>query len=145
MWTEEIKTKTKPSTSHSNWLCILLFDLAHKQCSGITKGWLYCLTPESIAHRETPFQSYINDWLSMMSGHCANPIFFNKKKDWTSRTLTITPPHPLHPLTSYFALTPTPSPHLPYSGSHMYIIPEAKWNYNDEMAWSSILSKITLR
>ena len=29
----------------------------------------------------------------MISGHGANPIFFNKKKDWTSRTLaTLHPP-----------------------------------------------------
>ena len=24
----------------------LLVDLAHKQCNGIIKGWLHCLTPE---------------------------------------------------------------------------------------------------
>ena len=27
--------------------CVLLFDLTHKQCSGITKGWLHCLTSDS--------------------------------------------------------------------------------------------------
>ena len=31
--------------------------------------------------------------ISMMSGHCANPIFFNKKnKTWRSRTLANPPP-----------------------------------------------------
>ena len=40
----------------------------------------------------------------MMSGHSANPIFFNnnnKKKDWTSRT----PPTTLRPITFHFCLT----------------------------------------
>ena len=46
-----------------------------------------------------PVISYINVWLSMLSGHRANPIFFNKKdKDWTST--------PLRPITSHFCLTP---------------------------------------
>ena len=40
------KTKTKLSTSHSNWPRVLLFDLAHKQCNGIIKKWLLCLKPE---------------------------------------------------------------------------------------------------
>ena len=40
----------------------------------------------------------------MISGHDPNPIFFNKKnKDWTSRIFA-NPPHPLHPITSHFAL-----------------------------------------
>ena len=34
----EIKTKTKPSTSHSNIPRVLLFDLVHKQYSGIIEG-----------------------------------------------------------------------------------------------------------
>ena len=44
----------------------------------------------------------------MMSGHGANPIFFNNKnnKDWTSRTFAT---HPLRPITSHFCLT-TPLP-----------------------------------
>ena len=38
-----------------------------------------------------------------MSGHGANPIFFNKKnKDWTSKT--IVNPHPQRPVTSDFCL-----------------------------------------
>ena len=35
-------------TPHSSWLLALLFDLSHKQCNGIIKGWLYCHKPESI-------------------------------------------------------------------------------------------------
>ena len=31
-------------TSHSNWPCVLLFDLAHKQCNGIVKRWLHCIS-----------------------------------------------------------------------------------------------------
>ena len=35
-------------TSHSNWPCVLLFDLAHKQCNGIIKEWLHYLKHELI-------------------------------------------------------------------------------------------------
>ena len=46
----------------------------------------------------------------MMSGHGVNPIFFDKKnEDWTSRTLANPSPF-LHPITSHFCLTPSPSP-----------------------------------
>ena len=49
----------------------------------------------------------------MMSGHGADPVFFNKKdKDWTSRTLA-NPPTPFLPYTHP----------LPESGRHMCIIP----------------------
>ena len=34
--------------SNSHWPRLLLFDLAHTQCNGIIKGWLHCLTPETI-------------------------------------------------------------------------------------------------
>ena len=37
------KNKTK---SNWNWPRVLLLDLAHKQCNGIIKGWLHCLTSE---------------------------------------------------------------------------------------------------
>ena len=43
----EIKTIAKPSTSYLNWPRVLLFDLDHKQCKDIIKGWLHCLTSES--------------------------------------------------------------------------------------------------
>ena len=46
---ERTKSKQKQNqvTSHSNWPRVLLFDLAHKQCNGIIKEWLHCLTSES--------------------------------------------------------------------------------------------------
>ena len=31
------KQKQTQVTSHSNWPCVLMFDLTHKQCSGIIK------------------------------------------------------------------------------------------------------------
>ena len=45
---EQTKSKQKQNkvTSHSNWPRVLFFDLAHKQCNGINKWWLYCLTSE---------------------------------------------------------------------------------------------------
>ena len=45
MWMNETKQKQKnKATSYSNEPCVLLFDSAYKQCNGITKGWLHCLT-----------------------------------------------------------------------------------------------------
>ena len=47
-----------------------------------------------------------------MSGHGANLIFFNKKKSWTSRTLTNLPP----PTSSKISYLPEPpTPHRPPS------------------------------
>ena len=45
---ERTKSKQKQNqvTSHSNWPRVLLFDLAHKQCNGIIKGWFHCHTSE---------------------------------------------------------------------------------------------------
>ena len=65
---ERTKSKQKQNqvTPHSNRPRVLLFDLAHRQCNDIIKGWLLV---------------NINVWLSMMSGDGANPIFFNKKKN----------------------------------------------------------------
>ena len=42
------KQKQNQVMSHSNWPRVLLLDLAHKQCNGIFKEWLQCLTPKSI-------------------------------------------------------------------------------------------------
>ena len=75
------------------------------------------LLPDVRAKWKISCQQHINFWLSIMSGHVANPVFFNKKnKDWMSRTLTSPPP--LRPITSHFCLTPIP---LPESGHHMCI------------------------
>ena len=43
----------------------------------------------------------------MIPGHPANPNFFDKKIDWTSRILA-NPPPPLRPITSYFCLYSPP-------------------------------------
>ena len=39
----KLKQKQNQVTPHSNWPRVLLFNLAHKQCNGIIKGWLHCL------------------------------------------------------------------------------------------------------
>ena len=82
MWTNEIKIKTKPSTSHSVWPRVPFFDLAPRtmQWCHQNNGIIHCLTSKGWS-----LVNNINVWLGMMSGHGANPIFFNKKKkDWTS-------------------------------------------------------------
>ena len=56
----------------------------------------------------------------MMSGHGANPIFFNKKMKIGCPEHSVTPLHPLRPITSYFRLT---SPPPPQSGRQMCITP----------------------
>ena len=81
----------KTSTLHSNWPRILLLELAHKQCSGIIKGWLHCLT-----------SSQKEDLLSILLFGSVWCLFIaqiqfslmkKKNKDWTSRTLANpTPP-----------------------------------------------------
>ena len=43
---EQTKSKQKVM-SYSNQALVPLFDLPHKQCNGIIKGWLHCLTSES--------------------------------------------------------------------------------------------------
>ena len=45
-WTKS-KQKQNKVTSNSSSPRVLLFDLAHKQCNGIIKGWVHCLTSES--------------------------------------------------------------------------------------------------
>ena len=94
MWTHEIKATTKQS--HVTFF----------------KGWLHCLTPESIG------RFLVNNILIFDSAWClviANPIFFDKiRKNWTSRTLY--PPHlPMSDNISFFPYpppppTPTPPP-----------------------------------
>ena len=88
---ERTKTKQKQNqaTSYWNW-AHSISDLARKQCNGIIKGCLSCLTSES---KGRFLVKYVNVWLSMMTSHVANPIFFNKKnKDLTTRTLSNPPP-----------------------------------------------------
>ena len=71
------KQKQNQVTSHSYWPRVLLFDLAHKQCNGTIKGWFYCLRSESKGRFLV--SNILMFWLSMMSGHGANPIFINTK------------------------------------------------------------------
>ena len=50
--------------------------------------------------------NYIDVWLSMISGHGANPVFFNKKELKISRPeFLLPPPAPLLLIASYFCLT----------------------------------------
>ena len=100
---ERNQNKIKTKSHH-----ILLFNLAHKQCNDIIKGWRHCLTSQSKGRFFV--NNVINVCRRVMSGHGANSIFFNKKnKNWTSRTLA-TPHLPLRPITSHFCLTPPPIP-----------------------------------
>ena len=71
--------------------------------------------------RKISCQQCINVRLSMMPGHGANPIFFNKKnKGWTSRTVANPSPNPLSPTFSHFCLTNTsPTPLLGWT-SYVY-------------------------
>ena len=60
----------------------------------------------------------------MMSGHGANPIFFNKKKIKIERPEHSLPPTPLRPI-SHFCLNPPPLP-PPKIGRYMCITPYIK-------------------
>ena len=109
---ERTKSKQKRNqvTSHSNLTRVLLFDLAHKQSNGIIKGWLHCLTSESIERF-----LFNNIWLSMMSGHGANPIFFSKKKKIGH------PEHSLIPPST--PSTPSPAPLLIPTSDNILFLP----------------------
>ena len=73
------RTKFKQKVmSYSNRALVPLFDLLHKQCNGIIKGWFHFLTSES-KERFLVITNYINVFVSMIFGRGANPIFFNKK------------------------------------------------------------------
>ena len=41
------KQKQNQVTSHINRPRVLMFDLAHRKCNGLMKGWFHCLTSES--------------------------------------------------------------------------------------------------
>ena len=75
------KSKTKPRH--------IQIDHAY-HCNGVIKGWLHCLTPESIG------RFLVTNILSMMSCHGTNPIFFNKKKIKIGRPKH-SQPHPSTP------------------------------------------------
>ena len=68
-------------------------------------------------------QKYIV-WLSMMSGHSPNPIFFDKK-DWTLRTFAA-PPNPSTSDKDLFLSHPNPTPihtHTPHPHPHTHPTP----------------------
>ena len=73
MRTNEIKTKTKPS--HATFKLTTRSILRFCSTNNIIKRQLHCLTSKGKF-----LVNNINIWLSVMSDHDANPIFFNKKK-----------------------------------------------------------------
>ena len=109
------KQKQNQVMSHSNWPRNLLFDLADKQCYGINKEWLHCLTPESVG------RFLVNNILCLTqhdvwSCRKSNFFFIKKDKDWASRTLAITAPPTHRAITAHFCLSqpPLPSNWAPY-------------------------------
>ena len=73
--------------------------------------------------RKLSCQKYINIWVSMMSGHGANPIFC-KKKIKIGRPKHSVTPYP--PTSDNISFLPYPSPPSLQSGRHMYITPYLK-------------------
>ena len=103
VWTNS-KQKRNQVTSHLNWPWVLLY-----APNDIIKGCLHCLKSESKG------RFLVNNTLMFGSAWClvigGNPIFFNKKINIGRPEHSLTP-HPLHPITSHFCLTP-PHPHPP--------------------------------
>ena len=91
---ERTKSKQKQNQfmSHSIWPCVLLLDLAHKQCNDFIKGWLHCLTSESkgrfLANNILIFDS---SWCLVMA-QIQFSLIKKMKKDCTSRTLATPTP-----------------------------------------------------
>ena len=54
--------------SYSNWPRVLLFDLAHKQCNGIIKGWLHYLTSEPKGRFLVNNTLMFGSWYLVMAG-----------------------------------------------------------------------------
>ena len=112
MWTNRAcgRTKSKQKQNqimlHSNWPRVLLFYLAHKQCNGMIKGLLHCLTLESKG------KFLVNNILIFGSAWCLvmAQIQFSLiiKKDWTSRTLANPPPSTSNKI-SFLSYPPAPS------------------------------------
>ena len=122
----QTKIKTNKASSYSKWPRILLFDLAHKQSSGIIKWWLHCLTSES-KRRFLANNMLLASCLAMVQ------IQFSLiKKIKIGRPEHLLTPHPLRPITFHFYFTPAHAPsskctsyvYRPYS--YMY------YHYRDE-------------
>ena len=90
---ERTKSKEKQNqvTSHSNWRRVLLFDLAHKQCNGIIKGWLHCLRSESKG-RFLVNNILVLGLACLVIALIQFSLIKRENKDWTSRTLANPPP-----------------------------------------------------
>ena len=99
MW-KKSKQKQNQVRSHSNEPSVLLFDLAHKQCNGIVKGWPHCYSSE---WKGTFFVNNIlfgSVWCVVMAEIQLSVI--KKKKDWTSKTLG----NPLTPTSHNISVLP---------------------------------------
>ena len=127
---ERTKSKQKQSQVrlHSNWKRVLLFDLAHKQCSSIIKGWLHCLTSESIGRFLTN-----NNILMFDSAWCLFiaqiqlSLIKKIKIGCPKYSLPFPPPPPRTPDNiSFLPSPPSPPPYsnpFSQSGRHMCITP----------------------
>ena len=63
-----------------------LFDLLHKQCNGIIKGWLHCLMSESNGRFLVNHILLFSSVWSLVTGQIQFSLTKKKKnKDWTSR------------------------------------------------------------
>ena len=94
--TVTIKLITQFIVRFNDWPGVLLFDLDHKQCSGIIKGWLQYLTSES----KRSF--LVNNTLMFGSVWClviAQIKFSLIKRNIDHTTRTVANPNP-HPPTS---------------------------------------------
>ena len=113
----KLKQTQNQVTSHSKWPRVLLFDLALKQCNGIIKGWLYCLTSELKG------RFLANNILMFGSAWClvmAQIQFSLIKKMDHCTSGTVAHPHPLYRITSHLYLNPTCSSPPSKWVSHVY-------------------------
>ena len=100
-------------TSHSNWPCVLLFDLAHKQCNGIIKETLHYLKCELIGRfLVSNILMFDSAWDLVMA-----QIQFSLIKEMKIVRPDCTPYHPIPHITHTHIHTHP----FPQSGRHMCI------------------------
>ena len=127
---ERTKSKQKQNqvTSHSNWLRVLLFDLA-----------VVSLKDDFTVWRQTQKEDFLsvifNVWLSMISSHGANPIFFKKKKKRLDVQNKANSPHTYDRQYLIFAL-PIPPPYSPQS-SHPTLLKVDVISVSPLILWKS--------
>ena len=104
--------------SHSSWPRALLFDLAHNNAVvSIIRGWLHCLTPESIVRfLANNILMFDLAWCLVMAQIQISLI----KKNKDGHLEHSLPPY--HWQLLIFTLAPSPSP---FRGRDMCIIPKA--------------------